>query len=518
VIAGIVVGVLLLAYVLRSLPSWLSPQGVGVDHWFWKAYIETYRRDRRFPPELPQYVLDEAQWYPPFFPMLLARLPAAFFDRWSHLVAVMIDLARLLLLLGVAAWQSDGSPTVILVAGLVYATTPIQVSYNIQLNPRGLAALMLDALLMAMLYMFYTEGSWPLWSVIVVLGGLILLTHKMTTQLFWFIALGTGILYQRWQLVALIPASIIAALVMSRGFYWKVLIAHWDIVSFWDRNWRWIGADPIRESTVYGDGTYERPAKLHKSGFRGVTWHLFILFGFNPAAWVSCLLIYERVFVPSPFLIYPTYLLLWLLLPCAFALLTSFVPRLKCLGAGYLYVYNTSLVCSLLLALTYRYTRSPGFSTAFMVVALGLNVLGLVVYFREFLSNKRTRVDQALERLIAQLGRRSRGVVMCIPTNFHEVVAYKSGQPVLWGAHGYGFKRFEPIWPRLQLPLTEIIARYHVRYLLTMDGMLTPAVEAELAGATLFSEGEYRLYCLDPAPGDLPDHGVGQSPSITRHV
>ena len=72
--ATIVLGVFLLAYVLRAVPQWLSPQGLGVDHWFWKTYIETYRRERRFPPELPQYVLDEAQWYPPLFPMLLARL------------------------------------------------------------------------------------------------------------------------------------------------------------------------------------------------------------------------------------------------------------------------------------------------------------------------------------------------------------------------------------------------------------------------------------------------------------
>jgi len=268
-------------------------------------------------------------------------------------------------------------------------------------------------------------------------------------------------------------------------------------VSFWDRNWRWIGADPIRESPVYGDSRYERPEKLHKSGLRGVLWHFFILFGFNPAAWVSCLLVYERVFAPSPFLIYPTYLLLWLLLPCLLALLTSFVPKLKCLGAGYLYLYNTSLVCSLLLALTFRYTMWPGFSVMFMALALGLNVLGLLVYFREFLRNRRTRVDEALERMLANLRQLPRGVVMCLPSNWHEVVAYKSGQPVLWGAHGYGFKRFEPIWPRLLMPLSEVLSRYQVRYLLTEVGTLPPKVEAELAGVTVQSEGEYLLYCFD---------------------
>jgi len=105
---------------------------------------------------------------------------------------------------------------------------------------------------------------------------------------------------------------------------------------------------------------------------------LYVLFGFNPSAWIACLLVYERLAVQSPFLIYPTYLLVWLLLPCLFALLTTFVPVLRCLGAGYLYVYNTSFLAALLLSLTFQYTRNPGFSTPFVILAVLLNAGGLL--------------------------------------------------------------------------------------------------------------------------------------------
>src|SRR5437773_12036574 len=108
----IAASVFLVAYVLRVGSHWLAPRGLGVDHWFWKSYVETYRRERRFPPDLPQYILDEAQWYPPLYPMLMARLPARLFDAWSHHVALLIDLARLALLLAVTAWYCDGAPTV----------------------------------------------------------------------------------------------------------------------------------------------------------------------------------------------------------------------------------------------------------------------------------------------------------------------------------------------------------------------------------------------------------------------
>src|SRR5207244_6270698 len=105
-----------------------------------------------------------------------ARLPAKLFDKWSSRIAIAIDLARMVLLLGVAAWQTDGNAAVILVAALVYATTPIQISYNIQLNPRGLGATLLDALLVVLLSTSYQGGAWWGWGIIVLVGALILLT------------------------------------------------------------------------------------------------------------------------------------------------------------------------------------------------------------------------------------------------------------------------------------------------------------------------------------------------------
>jgi hypothetical protein len=93
-------------------------------------------------------------------------------------------------------------------------------------------------------------------------------------------------------------------------------------------------------------------------------------------------------------------------------------------------------------------------------------------------------------------------VVMCVPTTWSEVVAYKSNQPVLWGAHGYGFHRVEPTFPRLLLPIKEIIRRYDVRYLLTMDGALPPVFEAELPSGDPVIEGPYRLFSFVPVAVD----------------
>ncbi len=512
-LALVTVSLLTLAAVLRLLPRLIAPGGAGIDHWFWKAYVEAYQRSRVFPPKLPQYTLDEQQWYPPLFPLMLALLPARLFDSLSHIIAIAIDLLRMLLLLGVAYWQSHGNLTVITIAGLIYATVPIQTSYNIQLNPRGLGALMLEVVLALLLWRYAFGGGWWVWLPIVVLSGLILLTHKMTTQLFWFVTLGTAVIYRRWPLLALIPGSIATAMILSRGFYAKVLRAHWDIIKFWNRNWRWIGADQLRESPLYGDGSYERPQKLHRSGAKGLAWQLYVLFGFNPSVWIACLLVYERLALPSPVLFYPTYLLVWLLLPCLFSLLTTFVSPLKCLGAGYLYVYNTSLMAALLLSLTFQYTRAPQFSTPFVLLALVLNVMGLVIYYIRFYGDRRARVDSGLTAMLETLRRQSPGVVMCVPGNWYEVVAYETDHPVLWGGHGFGFKRLQPIWPRLLLPINQLVEQYDVRYLLTMEGMLPASFARDLPPADVIAQEDYRLYCFAEPGVAAASHAAAEQPA-----
>ena len=70
--------------VLRLLPHFIAPHGVGVDHWFWKAYIEEYRKNGVFPPVLSQFLLDVYQWYPPLYPLALSKLPKKFFDQYSY--------------------------------------------------------------------------------------------------------------------------------------------------------------------------------------------------------------------------------------------------------------------------------------------------------------------------------------------------------------------------------------------------------------------------------------------------
>ena len=86
------ISILIFSGFIRFIPHLIAPHGVGVDHWYWKSYIEEYRKNRRFPPVLPQFLLELHQWYPPLFPLIMAKLPKSIFDRNSHILSIGIDL------------------------------------------------------------------------------------------------------------------------------------------------------------------------------------------------------------------------------------------------------------------------------------------------------------------------------------------------------------------------------------------------------------------------------------------
>jgi hypothetical protein len=489
---GITGASLFLALLLRILPHQLAPEGLGVDHWFWKTYIETYQRERQFPPKLPQYLLDEQQWYPPLFPMLISRLPSALFDRYNYLFAALIDLVRMILLLCFTGLMTDGNQWALGAAALSYATTPILISYNIQLNPRGLGALLLDILILMTIWMLYMDGSIWLSLPILLLSGLILLTHKMTAQLLWFLCLGTGSLLNGWFFV-LIPASVAMAMILSRGFYWNVLRSHWDIVTFWHRNWRWLQVHPIKESPVYGEPGYETPTKMYRKGLIGIFRHLSYLFGYNPTVWLICLVVGGQM-IPLDTNV-AIWILGWVILIVFFALLTVFIPFIRCLGSGYLYLYNAAFPTALLWGYTIS-SRGMNIILWIFATAITLSFVSIGIFYWKLRASDTQKIDNYFDKVLNYLKTAPKGAVVCFPQQSYDVIAYKTGQPVLYGGHGFGFKLLEPIFPRLLLPIKEIIKLYKVRYIITLKGYLPANFLSDFSCKSVLDFGEYRVYDL----------------------
>jgi hypothetical protein len=491
--ALVIAGTLLLAAALRGLAIARAGTGWGGDHWYWRAWVDEYRRDRRLPPRLSAYVLDEAHWYPPLFPLAVALLPQGIYDRFERGLAVAVDLVRLALLVAVTAALTGADVQALAVAGVTYALTPILVSYNAQLNPRGLGALFLDA--GVLLVVAAGPGVAPGWTALGtgLLAGLVLLTHKMTTQLLAFLVLVGALVHPAVLLLALAAPAV--AVTLSGGYYTRVARAHGDIVAFWDRNWPWLFGHPVRDSPAYGAAEHARPSTaLHRDDLSGLGRRLASLVGFAPASWLA--LIAVALSGPEGPLLRVAG---WLTAVLAFALATTLVPRLRCLGAGYLYTYNAALPSALLFGMLWHSALRPpvrvlwALSTAASIVGVALFLLRL---------RPPAARDGHWDALVAFLSGAASGPVLCLPYTLADPLAYETGLPVLWGGHGYGFRRLEPFFPRLRLRIPEIVERHAIRYVVIGETSLPALLESDLVAFGARRDfGPYRVFTAVVADG-----------------
>lgn len=484
---------LLLALFIRLAPALLAPLGAGVDQWYWRAYIEILRRDRRIPVAMPQFLLEEAQWYPPFFPWLMAHLPPAFFDRYSTQLSIFIDMLRMSLLVA-ATWFLSGSESAALLAGVAYAITPLLITYNIQLNPRGMGALFMDAMWLGVAALCLQGATVLLWLLVLVFAGLVLVTHKMAAQLLWFTALLGSCIAMDFRLTLLVPGSILAALILSNGFYRLTMRAHWDGLKFWYRNWSGNGVHPVLESPIYGEPGYESPGKFYRHGTRAWMRRLFFVIGFNP--WMPSVLVIGALgwWEGHIFSVLETWAFAWLAITFIFALLTTIIPGLRCLGQGYLYGYNGSFPAALTLGLTWPALGQTWYWQLATLITVVACLAALAAYFRALRGSRTMKVDSDLDAAIQRLAVLPKGPVMCLPQHWHDLVAYRAQQPVLFGGHGFGYRLLEPIFPVLRLPVQEIISRYGIHYLLTFESYLPERFLKELPAGDVESFGDYRLY------------------------
>ena len=486
-------GILIFAFLLRYLPHRIAPIGIGVDHWYWKKYIEQFRRERDFPPRLPQYLLESHQWYPPGFPLIFSWVSERVFDRFSHILAIVIDLFRLASLMAITYSITLGNLSAVVAAGVVYSLTPLLISYNVQLNPRGLGAILLDLVFFSAVIIFFFNGPAWLWVILVPACGFMLLTHKMTTQLFWFLCLAGGV-FLDWRVLLLVPMSMMVAMLISGGFYQKVLRHHWDILTFWYRNWPWLGANPVKESPIYGEANYETPRKAHRKGWRGIVKHVYSQAAYNPFAWLLIFALYVFHVIPISSGTFPGFVLWGLAATLVFSLATALVPQLRFLGAGHFYLYNAAFPSALLWGLLVA-GESEGV-TPLLIVGGVASGIAIARFYLHVLQSPTLKIDPEFEAVIGFLSSKADGAIMCCPPQWYDLIAYKTHLPVLYGGHGYGFRMLEDTYPRLLVSVPELVRRYNVRFIVLQPDAVTEKFLKDIPAHETVEFGQYRVLSI----------------------
>lgn len=472
-------------FALRLSPVW-QDRNQGCDAYYFMLCAEEFRRRPRLPIRLPRYYLLEErdQYYPPGFSIFCALFPPKVLDRFHWLLNHVVDS---ILFVTVFFWVSSQFGLAFgWAAGLIYAGGPLVLEYR-GLTSRPMGVLLLTIVVIAT--WFWVNDSLIGFAIALLACIVLLYTHKLSTQLLWFMIPFLAIV--EWEPAWFLPvlSAYAVALLIGRGFFVDILRTHVDIVSFWHRNWRLLGAHLVRQSPVYGDDSVD--TSVHTgAGLRSAVGYVVSIIRNN----------YFAVMVPVALLDFPAlpewerFFVLWCLAVFCWAFLTLYVPWLRSLGLGTLYIKYAHFPSLALTAgiLTRAESVWPWLLAAICLIYNIRFYWKTVHAMRESGWQSTGALSGGLAAMVDRLREFQDPRILCIPTHIADSVAYHTRQPVLWGTHGFGFKRIEPIFPVLRISLAEVVSRMGATHLL-LDRRYVDPSELRIDASSVVAQAEHYL-------------------------
>ncbi|MBN1586145.1 MAG: hypothetical protein JW937_01800 [Candidatus Omnitrophica bacterium] len=441
----------------------------GDDTWFHLLIADVYRKEKALPRKYPHFIPPSDSDYPPGFSMLLSLLNKQWLDRWERYLAPAMEGVTSAAIFGFAFWLTH-SLWVASFAALLYALTPAVAFQAASLNPR-LVGYFLHLLTGLCLVWGGNEFHWAVFGIVILLGALILYTHKMTAQAWIALVLGYALLQGVWAYVWGIPLALILACGLSKGHYLKVLRGHIKLVRMHLRSL----LDPAMQ--VYSADT--RKQALIKGGI-----------------WAGLLLFFSAAIPDKSPALWALFAWAWSLF-AAFAL-TSFVRPLRCLGEGYRYLEYGMAPWVILWGIS---LLQPGpfrlILGAAAILYIGLGWIQIRRncevhrnHYPNIVDEDRMTVYQFMNGLAKE------GGVLCCPSGMSYATAYFTRFQVLWMPNS-GWEQvpwlFPQITPNPSLPFSGIVSQYGIRYILHHQNFCKPAQLKLTNAEVLIHKGPYRL-------------------------
>lgn len=245
VVYAIGVGIALCGFALHSWPRWFN-RYFGVDNWRTLAAADYLRRGLPMDQyHLDRFLIPGASDYPPLFRYLIAAFPKSFIERMEWAVAPAMDALHSLWIFHVG-WILTRDLTFAIAAQIVHTTSPLVMMENSSMSTRPLASLLFSLAFFPLVCLPPAHQSPGLVGIGLVFLTLVFLTHRLTIQALWVLVLVFSVWDRSVFWITIYLAGTLLALLVSRGFYWRVLRGQFAMFGYWRRNLPYRYAHQVR--------------------------------------------------------------------------------------------------------------------------------------------------------------------------------------------------------------------------------------------------------------------------------
>ena len=365
----------------------------GVDTWYYLASAEAIRKQKRLPISLPQYLLhDKYESYPPVFPLFLAALPPDWLKRYFWLISPVIDCVHLLLLY-LLAFRLTDSVLAAGTAGLIYAVTPQLISETRNLNGRAFASL-LQTICMVVLLRSIIPSSGPtaalvgssdnrLYIVGVVLIAVLYNTHTSTTIAFLISIACLSFVFGERRLLLAGVLGLPVAVLISGGYYLRVIRNHVYAALFWMRNVQYTRAHQIDDSPLLGVSDAGVSGGPRHGLYRSRVGLMIRVIGENP-------FILPMLVTPVPENVWAAHMYWWAVAILAWSLLTTFGGPLRILGPGFHYMKTSVFPTAYVLSVVVNVVEGAFSPVGLALVISVIGSFAALAYFYRVITRRET--------------------------------------------------------------------------------------------------------------------------------
>lgn len=451
----------IIAFLFEAYPRFLNRK-FGVDIWTHLLYLKEYHKQKGIPKKIKNGFLIPGNYdYPPIFIIILSKFPFKLVEKYEFLFSPFFDSLLIILIFHISFYLT-GNLFLSLVTQMIYTLTPIIVLENSSATPRSLGYSLFTILFLS-LFLFIRDKQFFFLFPAILSGTLIFLSHRFTTQGFLFFSVFFTILEKNPVYVGTFILSFILAIILSKGFYLKVLKGHIGNLKFWADNINYRFSHQVK-------GTY----KEHKTKdfiFRLYNEFLkfppFVLTITNP--WT--LSAFFMLFFAFPQDYFIQRLVFWVVFSYVLALSTSWIPQLRFLGEGQRYLELSAFPTALLASMTFFQYLKTDFKNIlllyYMLVAIVSFITIVVIQRKGIIKDKLRTVTTDMEKMFDFLrSLKEKPKLLCIPHQITTSTIYHTGCPVFVNANYSTINKISEVYPYIRKPIRKIMRKYNLDMIL----------------------------------------------------
>ncbi len=471
----------------------------GVDVWSRMIEADYFRKNHHMIPMKKisdGFILEGYLDYPPALPWMLSFIPRGKLLKIQGYIAPVFDIIQNYIVFLITLQLTNNIYAAIL-SQIIYATIPLTVLENSYLTPRSLGYLNFTlAFYPLLLYALVPKLPYLIFGLFFL--TLLFFTHKFALQSFLFISIFLSFITRNPFYILIFLTGMALAIVISKGYYLRVLNGHISNILFWVKNYKYRFSHQVRGLT---------PSK--KKDFVGKIYSA--LGAFPPLAligtnlWISIPLIlfaitkfhlpvsipYGRYSLTDPLMLM---VYVWIVFFYIFSIAVLSIKQLTPIGEGQRYMEMSLAPIAVISAITFFvFLNSPYKNLIIVLYAVILLVnlfLSIFLQIKGIIEDKNRSLTSDMVEVFEFINKiKPIPRILCIPHQITTMLVYNTKAKVLVEIQAGDLRRIDDVFPVIKKPTSEIAKKYNLNMLVIKKDYVTTS-ELKLNKKSLLLETE----------------------------